>query len=222
MAAGKNGKADGNFLTFAPEFTDNYELGFKSEWMNRRLRMNGAAFYTQWFDQQQTITYPDYRIVNTGEMYSKGVELELAALLSDNLQVDYNFGWIDTEYQKLDLLDETGTETYNAKGNKQIFTPAFSSALSLSYATELSENLKFRFVPEWKFIGKQYMNYYNSIVQDPFHLININTGFTYNKIDLGLYCKNLLDSTYVSYVFANSKGIYGLPRTYGASITYKF
>ncbi|MEM8556175.1 MAG: TonB-dependent receptor, partial [Pseudomonadota bacterium] len=37
---------------FDPEFTDNYELAYRSEWLDGDLVVNANAFYTYWRDQQ--------------------------------------------------------------------------------------------------------------------------------------------------------------------------
>ncbi|MGM5631449.1 TonB-dependent receptor [Apibacter raozihei] len=214
-------------LTYEPEYTDNYEAGVKTEWFERRLRANLVLFYTYWKDQQQTLMTPENRIANIGKMYSRGVELELAALPVKNLEINYNFGIINTKYDQLILLDEAGTANKDYKGNKQIFTPDVSFGLSVTYSGKLSENIGFFIVPEWKYLGKQYMTYYNDLTQKPFYLLNLNAGIKYKKYELKLWAKNITDSRYISFVYANYRGhnspvSLGLPATYGTSIKVNF
>jgi len=214
-------------LSYKPEYTDNYEIGIKSEWLDNRLRANFAAFYTYWRDQQQTLMTPATYIDNIGEMSSKGIELEITALPIKNIEVHYNIGVVSTKYDKLLLLNEDSTSNVDYKGNKQIFTPDFSSALSVTYSGKISENVGFFIVPEWKYLGKQYMTYYNDLTQDPFHLVNINAGVKYKNYELKFWVKNLTDSRYISFMYANYRAnsspvSLGLPTTWGVSAKVNF
>ncbi len=40
-------------IPYDPETVDNLEAGFKSEWLNQRLRINGAIFYMEYDDKQE-------------------------------------------------------------------------------------------------------------------------------------------------------------------------
>ncbi|MGO1671840.1 MAG: TonB-dependent receptor [Sphingobacterium sp.] len=221
------GSSTSTRLTYKPEYTDNYEIGVKTEWLNRRLRANFTGFYTHWKDQQQTIMAPEMYIDNIGVMSSKGIELEVTALPFKNIEVHYNLGVVTTKYDKLILLGDDGMTNVDYKGNKQIFTPDFSSALSVTYSGKINKNVGFYIVPEWKYLGKQYMTYYNDLVQDPFHLLNINAGIKFKNYELKLWAKNLTDSRYISFVYANQRGNnspvnLGLPTTFGASAKVNF
>jgi iron complex outermembrane receptor protein len=80
----------------------NYEIGSKNQFANRRLTVNGAAYFIDWTDIQQSVSlscgFPF--IGNVGEAESKGVELEIDALLTDNLQVGFGAALTDTKITK--------------------------------------------------------------------------------------------------------------------------
>lgn len=218
---------DPNHFTYEPEYTDNFELGVKSEWLDHKLRANLALFHINWNNQQQNINYPNLFIDNVGEMTSKGIELELTALPFKGLEVSYNFGYTDAEYQTLILPDANGVEQ-NYKGNKQVFTPNFNSSLSLTYNQKLGNDLELYVLPQWKLLGKQYFNYYNDLVQDPFSLFNLNIGVTYKNYEISLWGKNLADTKYLSFAYATNTAdqapvLYGdSPRIIGISLKARF
>ncbi len=221
------GKASSTHLSYEPEYTDNYEIGVKTEWFQRRLRANFAAFYTYWRDQQQTLMAPETYVANIGEMNSKGIEIELTALPVKNLEIRYNLGVVNTQYNKLLLLNDDKSDNIDFKGNKQIFTPDFSSSLSVTYSGKITKDVNFFIVPEWKYLGKYYLTYYNDLIQDPFSLVNINAGVKYKKYELKFWVKNLTDSRYFSFVYANNRGnnspvSLGLPTTLGTSLKVTF
>ncbi|MDT4876545.1 hypothetical protein FQZ97_1119860 [compost metagenome] len=134
---------------------------------------------------------------------------------------------INTGYDKLLLTDETGADNADYKGNRQVLTPDFSSALSLSYTGRITKDLSYFVIPEWKYLGKQYMTYYNDLVQDPFHLLNANAGLRYKNYEARFWAKNITDSQYLSFAYANyrmenSPVAFGLPKTYGVNLKVTF
>ena len=84
----------------------NYELGFKSELFDRRLRLNASVFHMQWdnlqFESFFFLTPGDLstnfeQFINIPDAEGTGVELEFVALLTDNLTISGGFGYLDTE-----------------------------------------------------------------------------------------------------------------------------
>lgn len=90
-------------LNFDEETADNFELGFKTQFMDNRVRFNGAFFFN---------TYEDIQIVvqrgvspsneNVAEAEIHGLELELEALPTNWLTVTATLGYLDAEYTDFD------------------------------------------------------------------------------------------------------------------------
>jgi len=219
--------SDPDLLNYKPEYTDNFELGFKSEWFDHRLRANAALFYTDWKDQQQTLMLPQNATENVGHLVNKGAELELTGLLAKGLELNYNLGVVQSEYKTLILPDDSGSDNKNYKGNKQVFTPAFTSAISLSYRYSFNDHSSLYVSPEWKYLGKQYMTYYDDLVQDPFSLVNASLGFQYRFMEISLWAKNISNARYLAFAYATQTGatspvLLGMPRMYGVTLKARF
>ncbi|WPQ60114.1 TonB-dependent receptor [Chitinophaga sancti] len=213
-------------LNYKPEYTDNFELGFKSEWFHHRFRANVAVFYTNWRDQQQTLSLPVVAIQNVGKMENKGADIELTGIPVKGLEVSYDLGVVSSEFKALILPDEN-SENKDYKGNKQVFTPAFTSSLAFTYTYDFGHRWSLFVRPEWKLLGKQYMTYYNDLVQDPFSLINAMVGVKYARFELSGWGKNLGNVKYISYAYAtqtkeNTPLLLGTPLTYGVSLKTRF
>ena len=79
-----------------------FELGSKSTLMDGRLQLNAALFY-QKISDKQGITYdsnvaaPVSRLISLGDADIYGVELELLAVPTDNLELSLGIGWFDGE-----------------------------------------------------------------------------------------------------------------------------
>ena len=84
---------------FAPESTKAWELGLKSTWLDQRLRVNAALFYTDYDNIQLNIQQgisPVY--TNAGNAKIKGGELELNALVARGLTLNFSGSYIDAYY----------------------------------------------------------------------------------------------------------------------------
>jgi iron complex outermembrane recepter protein len=64
---------------YQPDYLTNFELGWKTTWLEHRLRFNGALFFEKWKDAQYGITGTNgiTELVNAGRSEIKGVEAEV-------------------------------------------------------------------------------------------------------------------------------------------------
>jgi iron complex outermembrane receptor protein len=90
---------------FDEEVVDAYELGVKTQWLDRRLVLNLSGFYYQYDDIQITTPQineqgtPESRISNVAEAVIRGLELEIQALPVANLTLAAGLGLIDDDYR---------------------------------------------------------------------------------------------------------------------------
>jgi len=65
--------------SYTADTLDNFEVGWKTSWLDRRMRFNGALFYDKWNNAQTAVQgqYGITSIVNAGDAKSTGVEMEL-------------------------------------------------------------------------------------------------------------------------------------------------
>jgi outer membrane receptor protein involved in Fe transport len=65
----------------------NFELGWKSSWLDRRLRWNGAVFYEKWRDVQTSVQGESgiTAIVNAGDARVEGLETDVSWAVDDHL-----------------------------------------------------------------------------------------------------------------------------------------
>jgi iron complex outermembrane recepter protein len=88
------------FLSFDEEQNRSLELGFKTEWLNNRIRTNAAIFSSEIRDKQFDFVNPfDPRFADTfnakQEVDFSGVELEISAMPLDNFMVSLNYTYLD-------------------------------------------------------------------------------------------------------------------------------
>lgn len=92
---------------YGPERQDDFEIGWKSDWLERRLRVNGAVFYDEIEDLQRDINFTDPIVGvvqatrNTADATIKGAELEISGVVGDDLILSANTGYTDGRYDHI-------------------------------------------------------------------------------------------------------------------------
>ena len=210
---------------FKPEYSNNFEIGTKNTYLNNRLRLNVAFFYTDINDVQvPTLILPDAVTItkNAGRLNSKGIELELAAAPVKNLEVNYNFGYTQAKFKKL-KLSQNGAEV-DLEGNRQVYTPYATSALAVHYGYNLSTKKYLKLIAhgEWVYLGTTYFDLANTIRQPAYSLYNARLGVATKDFEMMLWVRNISDKKYISYAYDFGAVHLGDPRTYGITLTGKF
>ncbi|EGV29810.1 TonB-dependent siderophore receptor [Thiorhodococcus drewsii AZ1] len=213
--------ATGN--TYDNELSTSYELGLKSIWWNRRLRLNGAIFRMDIDDQQIGQTVPGTAFVittNAGESRNYGVELEMQAAVTEELELIANGAYLDTEF--MDYVDPSAGADYT--GNSAPFAPDYTYLLAAQYNKPLG-NLLLGARLELKGTGRVYFDTANTLSQDPYALLNLRLGLSSDDWSVVLWGKNLTDEDYIRYASAygtDALAIFGAPRTFGVTASYAF
>ena len=102
------------------ETLDAFEVGFKSEWLDGSLQLNGAAFFYTYENQQFLNIDPDtlaQTLVNIDESEILGLELELVRARQKPLLLRAGLGLLDTE------VTEGTLSGVDLKGNELIMAP---------------------------------------------------------------------------------------------------
>jgi outer membrane receptor protein involved in Fe transport len=90
--------AEPDEVQFFPDTTTNYEVGVRTQWLDRKLTINGAVYYIDWSDPQLFAVTRNgaLPITKNGDgAESTGLELSVSAVLTDRLTLDV--GWAHTK-----------------------------------------------------------------------------------------------------------------------------
>jgi iron complex outermembrane recepter protein len=234
-AGGYNARS-ATFLPFKKEVNKTWELGLKSEWLDRRLTLNAALFSNKIDDKQFDFIDPYNTFVletlnAVKEVEISGLEIEFTALLIDDLIVGLNYTYLDADMP----LQPHPTEV----GAVQAFvipqTPQHAGALSLDYTVaqlslgaliahiDVSSTDRFAFSPTPSSREDAY-----TLVNARVSVKNISLGEKQGTLALSLWGKNLMDEEYLTLGFnvgppANTVvQAFGTPRTYGIDFTYEY
>ncbi|MBU1376787.1 MAG: TonB-dependent receptor [Alphaproteobacteria bacterium] len=90
---------------YSPEKAKSLEGGFRSEWLDHRVRVNGTVFTTKYSDLQVSAFRPvtggsgqQAFVANSAFERAKGVELQATALPIRGLELSASVGYLDAKY----------------------------------------------------------------------------------------------------------------------------
>ena len=214
-------------ISFDPEHVINYELGWKTDLWDRRLRINGALFQMDYEDLQAQRTDPVVCLClitsNAGKARIKGAELEITAVLTEGLTAHASGSALDPKY--IDYDDRAG-HIYNGKTMQR--TPKTKYNVGFDYAFD---------VASWSRGATARVNYtrQSKIYWNP---DNVSFEPGYGVLDASLHLqrpgarwsltvwgKNLDDTLYSQLglpFLGDIVEVWGPPRTYGIDYTYNF
>ena len=98
--------------TFGPENLLNYELGLKSYWFDRRMRLNLAAFDSRIEDLQLMLgadpnSPARYQAYNAGRATIRGVEASVLVVPVEDLSLNLDYTWLNASFDKVDVIPGT-------------------------------------------------------------------------------------------------------------------
>ena len=217
-------------IPYAPEMSDNYELGLKTTLPGQRARFNVALFHLQQRDQQIASTTNGLNsvILNVGTMNNYGVELDAAAVPVKGLELSWNAAYNHARYAALPLYSYTDSLTRSYKGNQPINTPVVTSMLAAQYTYQLGQGKQQPALfarGEWRYLGHYYFDYYNQDGQSGYGLFNARAGISSRHLELAFWARNVFERKYITYGSLSPQNpvyLQSLPRLLGTTLTAKF
>lgn len=258
---GFNGPArlttDVTLIPFKPETNDSYEVGVKGVLFDRRLTFSLAYFHDELTDQQipQIITQQctgagcppiplsDVLIRNSGQSTVQGVELEFATQPIEGLGINGSVGYLDAVYDDFPMAQDPRTgEFVDRDGERFNFIPEWKTFLGVQYSIDtmdyvdsdpawLAGTVTPRIDWSWQSKIVNWAPELPELTQDPFHLINFRTTYSFNddSTQFAFFINNVTDEKYFRDSVALGPRLtlvvgkyYQPPRWYGIELTQSF
>jgi iron complex outermembrane receptor protein len=226
--------------TYDPETLWNYEVGFKTDLMDNRLRLNGAIFYMDWTDLQ--VSFQENLIDENGDFIlfggvnnadsatSKGAELSATALVTDRLLVNVGVGYLDAQFEEFTALIDGANRVLD--GVTVPNSPKWTIHADAEHSFPVSDNWEGYIRLEYTYRDDINPNT-TSLIYDGFpwdvpsyDFFNLRLGFDRDNFRLVAYVENLFDETYYTnaYQKAFASGLFIEPsfQKFGVRATYIF
>jgi len=223
---------------FAGEFVDSYELGAKTNLLDRSLLLNATLFSQKYTDfQLNAFTGISFIVTSVPEVTSRGLDTDFVWFTPvKGLNIQGGMTYAETEYGKFAV---PAGASPRLPGTRLSFAPLYSGSLSTSYERAIGSGLELR-----TSLSAKYTSNYNT--GSDLNPLKVQRGLTVfnGRIGVGsqdgrwtaeLYGQNLTDETYYQVVFdaplQNVTGaapvdaldaFMGAPRTYGVTLRVKY
>jgi iron complex outermembrane receptor protein len=209
------------------------EIGVKSEPLSN-LRVTAALYSVEYEGLQIQNFGPDpnapeafgvFRTFNAGDAEATGLEVEVEWLPTDNMSLSGYISYTDSEF------GETKIENAGANGNQDgqdlLRTPELQYGVNFEYVTPFTGGSNLRFNFDYYFSDDERGTLPTYGIQYAYNLIDASVAWTSasGNIEFLLWGKNIADEEYLTHIYTiagSVTGVYGDPRTYGLTATFKF
>ncbi|MFM7626144.1 MAG: TonB-dependent receptor domain-containing protein, partial [Gammaproteobacteria bacterium] len=209
--------------SFKQEESINYELGMKSQWMDRRLTLNVAAFFMQIDDIQLTTPINNATTgavtsiaTNQGDGEIKGLEIEGRFAATDDLTIGFTYALADTEFTsgiddfQWQITSGGGifnpanptdpARNLNGRGNGSIVGHPFplaakhTASLTADYSRPVfGGDYRMYVNSDLSYTSKKNIQVHNTAYTGAATLLGARIGIETDNWKVGLYGRNLLD-----------------------------
>lgn len=212
------------------ETVDAYEVGFKSEFFDRKLRTNLSAYINKLKGLQQVVADADnrQRILNAADATVKGIEAEVTAIPVRGLVLTGAVGYLDDQFDSFTGLDLTGDgipDPALAKNLKFVQVPKWNVSASANYETQLGSLGVLTLRGAYTYVSQQPGDVKNTFFLPAYNLFDASIALAINEhVTFSVYGKNLTNELYGGFgaLSVLNKQLYASPpRTVMAEIAFK-
>lgn len=232
-----------------PEQTDNFEIGLKSQLLNRTLTVNLAGYWANVSDYQTTIvqqvigtnSYINY-IANIPKVRSRGFEADLAWRPIHRLGFTGALAFTDATYRNypngptpVEALNPTtalpgGSPLQDMRGQRLAGVPKWTASLGTDALHPLTDRIELYGHADWSWRSEYFTVASNSRygLVPGYDLTNVRVGLKLDdgKFDVSVWARNLFDKNYFQTLSVANTGlvtaILGDPRTIGVTLRTKW
>ncbi len=220
--------------------TTNYEVGVRSDLLNKRLSVDVDAFLVDWkkiqlFEDFIVADEPPFGInANGGTARSKGVEWTLELAPVTGLTFTLTGAYVDA------YLTSPAPEAGGNDGDPLPYAPKWSTSLDGAYTWRAFSDYNAFAGATWSYIGSRFNDFAalpgatGAFEPEPrpdlpsYNTVNLRAGLESGRWTFELYCKNVGDTRGITYYVNSGTPNYGgalgyvQPRTLGGTVTARF
>jgi iron complex outermembrane receptor protein len=224
---------------FDPEEETSYEVGAKTELLDRHLRLNTALFYTDYkgFQGSAQTCPPQYTqtgpicslIINVGTAHVKGVELETNYESGSGLTLDASASYLDFRVVSLSPLAVGGAISV---GNTAVYTPKWKWSVGLQRQFHFAggQTLTPRIDASYKSSVYSTVNNFERSKIDGYTVANARLTWrsSDNNLEISGECTNVFDKYYITTIYdawdraGIISGAPGHPREWAVTLKKRF
>lgn len=218
-------------IPYDPETVKSWELGFKTEWLDRRLRVNVDFFRNKYSDLQRSIFIGNVLVTqNAAAATVKGIEGEIVAVPVDSFNLRANFGYLNAKYKSFQT-DVIGAGIVTDNSNFRFpYAPKWSFGIGGDLDVFNNASGKLTASADYNWASKQSLNIVDipGVQQKSYGVANGSLRYSdpTDRYNITIYGRNIFNKYYFSNIdLVNALtllGTEGIPATWGISAGFKF
>lgn len=228
------------------EVSTSFELGLKTEFMDRRLRINAAVFRTDVEDNQFFEFFAGpfgiLRAVTTiDELYVQGFEADFSFVATPSLSVFGGIGLLDSEIEK-------NKNRPLSEGNSAPQAPEVTGNLGVQWEMNVSDDIDLVMRADWQYVGETWFHTlqgeqtptiwnaffgpgfnqdFSNSERDAYDTLDVRIGLEAQQWSITAWGRNIADEEYLQEVIPAPEfgGSFNHPSardSYGVDFVYRF
>lgn len=211
-------------LDYGPETLYAYEVGVKSEFLDRRARLNAAIYYYDYRNYQASLFLGLAQRILNSQATTKGAEASFVVNPVEGLDLELSAAYVDTNVEDIAVNGVV-------RDRSAAFAPEWSGSATVRYSRPISTGSVY-VQADASYTGHFYYslnNFASSRIGD-YLLGNASVGWQSadERWSASAFVRNIGDERYdvvgfdLSTAGGYSERSYGMPRWWGASVRYRF
>lgn len=209
-----------------------YEVGLKSDFVDRRVLFDLAVYYIDWKDIQISASTPDDTasfLVNGGKAISQGIELSTTFKLTERLRLALNGAYTDATVSD-DVPSLGGLD-----GDNLPYIPEISWSATADYSFPLAADWNGLVGGGFRWVGNRKTSLDSNpdvLPLDSYNALDLNAAIANDRWTIRAYAKNLTDERAYLVMDAITGAFSGVtnhlqaapiqPRTWGIGVDFTF
>ncbi|WP_293454888.1 TonB-dependent receptor [Phenylobacterium sp.] len=225
--------------TFNPETVWSYEAGIRSEWLDRRLRLNVTAFYMDYKQLQMRVNIGPGQALfrNAANAVSKGIEADGVFVVAPGLTLNGGVTILSSKFQDYNFFAanpagclggrfDAGSLTCSYSGNDLQRSPHFKGTIGALYQFDAGP-AEVDAEVTYSYTSSQYYDDRNLLGPGAYSGLNAYVALRPHESNwaLRIWGKNLTNERYYGHLNPIGAAILGTPnapRTYGITATFTY
>ena len=204
---------DRNSTPFVPETGEQYEAGIKYQPPGSNSSVTVSAFHLTRQNVRTTDPNDPFNQIQTGEVRSKGIEIEGIASLASGLDLIASYSFQDVEITKSNRGDQ---------GNRPTSVPEHLASLWLDYTIQDGPLAGLGFGAGVRYKGSTFGDAANTLEVDDYVLVDATVHYSWEKFRFAVNAENVFDNRHVAGCSGVNACFYGVDRTVKASLRYRW
>ncbi|MCF8474233.1 MAG: TonB-dependent receptor [Emcibacter sp.] len=234
---GANSNTTQQLKSYAAEEINSYEAGLKSTLLDGAMQLNLSGFYYDYKNKQEqdrAVTFVGNisGLTNVPKSEIYGAEIDMQWVPAEGWYVSFGAAYLKSKILEWEATSNDSAWptviTFDASGRELAMTPRWQLNAAVDYEWAVSDNMMMKLGGDMSFKDKTTGGAQDSDATDSYIVANLRAILSPadGNWQLMVWSKNIFNEYYYPAAYTGGNGPFirsvGMPRTFGATISYDF